>query len=130
MFSDSVANAMLNDIPVTYGDMEVGLSTTTPVVSGGIITNITPPGNGIGYARPLLTPSDWNNAANRVKVTNKDIEFPNPTGDWGYITHVVVFDESTGTPLFYGQLTQAVNIVAGGKALRIPAGTISLALPL
>jgi len=129
MFSDSVVNAMLNDIPATYGDMEVGLSSTTPVVSGGVITNITEPSGG-GYARASLPTGYWDLAANRTKITNTDIDFPAPTVDWGYVTHAVVYDASTGDALFYGQLTQSVNIIAGGQQLRIAAGTISLALPL
>lgn len=129
MFSDSVVNAMLDDIPATYGDMEVGLSSTTPVVSGGVITNVTEPAGG-GYARASLPTGYWNLAANRTKVTNTDIDFLAPTSDWGFITHAVIYDASTGTPLFYGQLTQTVNIVGGGQSLKIAAGTISLALPL
>ena len=129
MFSDSVVNAMLNDIPATYGDMRVGLSKTTPVVSGGVITNVTEPSGG-GYARAYLPTAFWSNATNRTKVTNADVDFTAPTADWGFVTHAVIYDESTGNPLFYGQLTQGINIVAGGQQVRIAAGTISLALPL
>lgn len=129
MFSDSVANAMLNDIPATYGDMEVGLSKTTPVLSGGVITNITEPLSVLNYQRASLPTSYWAPAANRTKVTNADIDFIAPTADWGTITHIVIYDASTGDALFYGQLTQPVNILGGGEALRIASGTISLALP-
>lgn len=129
MFSDSVANAMLNDIPATYGDMEVGLSKTTPVVSNGVITNVTEPAGG-GYSRAALPTGFWSLAANRTKVTNSDVDFASPTADWGFITHAVIYDASTGDALFYGQLTQNVNIIGGGQSLRISAGTISIALPL
>jgi hypothetical protein len=128
MFSNSVANAMLNDIPSTYGAMTVGLSTTTPQLDNGVITNITEPTGG-SYARAALTTSAWALASNRTKVTNQDIDFGSATGNWGFVSHVVVYKQSTGIPLFFGQLTQVVNVVAGGQRIRITAGTISIALP-
>jgi len=128
MFSDSVANAMLNDVPATYGDMTVGLSTTTPQLVGGVITNVTEPSGG-SYARASLPTTAWALASNRTKITNADIDFPPPTANWGFISHAVVYDASTGNALFFGQLTQVVNVVAGGQRIRIAAGTLSIALP-
>jgi hypothetical protein len=128
MFTNAVANAMLNDIPATYGDMTVGLSTTTPILDNGAITNVTEPTGG-DYARVVLPTSAWAVASNRTKVTNQDIDFGASTADWGFVSHVVVYNQSSGASLFFGQLTQVVNVVAGGKRIRISAGTISLALP-
>jgi hypothetical protein len=128
MFSDAVANAMLNDVPSTYGAMTVGLSTTTPLLAGGVITNVTEPSGG-GYARAELPTTAWATASLRTKVTDEDIDFPAATGNWGFVSHAVVYDASSGNALFFGQLTQVVNVVAGGQRIRIASGTLSIALP-
>ena len=129
MFSNSVVNGALNGIVNTYGDMEVGLSTTQPYLSGGAIIGITEPFSFNGYDRAPLPTTSWDAASNRAKVTNEDILFPVPTGDWGLITYVVIYDVSSGDPIFFGPLSQAVNIIAGGNSPRIVAGGISIAFP-
>lgn len=128
MFNDAVVNTALDSIVTTYGNMTVALSTTQPYLSGGLITGYTEPVGG-GYTREPLPTSLWNPAANRAKSTNAPIEFNAPTANWGLITNMVIIDESTGTPIFYGTLSQPVNITAGGDAPRIVAGGISIAFP-
>lgn len=129
MLTDYYANKALQAIVTDAGTMNVGLSTTKPVItSTGSVgaTNITEPTGG-SYARLSLATTDWDAAANRIKVTNKTLTFPAPTADWGSIGWVVVW---SGTRVvFFGDLAQKINVVAGGDQVSIPSGTISLYLP-
>lgn len=119
-------NYALDTLVTNWGTLSVGLSTTQPVLSNGAIVGYTEPVGG-SYVRANMPTSSWNAAANRVKTNSVDIQFPSPTGTWGYIGYVVVFDGAT--PVFYGTLTSPVNVVSGGQELRIGAGTLSVAFP-
>jgi len=121
------ANSALDTLVNNWGTLSLALSTTQPVLSNGDIVGYTEPSGG-SYARASVPTSSWAPAANRVKVTDTDIDFPAPTGNWGYVGYVVAFT-AAGTPVFYGTLTQALNIVTGGQDLRIGAGTLSIAFP-
>jgi hypothetical protein len=119
-------NYALDALVTNWGTLEIGLSTTQPVLTNGVVAGQTEPSGG-GYARVSLPTSGWSAAANRVKVNSVDIQFNSPTSTWGFIGYVVAF--KSGVPVWYGTLTAAANIVAGGQALRIPAGTLSIAFP-
>jgi len=119
-------NYALDTLVTNWGTLSVGLSTTQPVLSNGAIVGYTEPVGG-SYARVSMPTTAWNPASNRVKTNSVDLDFPSPTGTWGYIGYVVVFDGAT--PVFYGTLTAPVNVVAGGQELRIGAGTLSVAFP-
>lgn len=119
-------NYALDTLVTNWGTLSVGLSTTQPVLSNGDIVGYTEPVGG-SYARASMPTTSWNAASNRVKTNSVDIDFPSPTGTWGYIGYVVVFDGTV--PVFYGTLTAPVNVVAGGQELRIGAGTLSVAFP-
>lgn len=73
----------------------VGLSTTTPTMAGG---NITEP-SGNGYARVATAASDWNTATNAdpsVLTNANAVTFPTASGSWGTVTHFVLFDAPSG----------------------------------
>ena len=79
-------NGSVNDFPQAY---YIGLSTTTPTSNG---TNITEPSSSAGYARILV---DSLGASNNGRVENKNIvDFGKATGEWGKVTHAVLFDGS------------------------------------
>lgn len=129
MLTDFYANKALEAIVTEAGTMSVGLSTTKPVLSPSAAagaTNITEPTGG-AYSRVPLSVSDWSPAADRIKATNVALTFPAPTADWGQVGWVVVW---SGTKVvFFGDLAQLINVVAGADQVSIPAGTISLYLP-
>ena len=129
MITDYYANKALDAIVTTAGTMNVGLSTTKPVLSPSVAagaTNITEPTGG-SYARLSLATGDWNAAADRIKATNATLTFPLPSGDWGAVGWVVVW---SGTKVvFFGDLAQKINVTSGSDQISIPAGTISLYLP-
>lgn len=77
--------------------------------------------SGNGYQRVPVT---FNAAANRRATNSNDVEFPEPTGNWGTITHFGIKDASTGgNLLFYGSLSAPV-ILGPGQQLIFRAGDI------
>lgn len=126
MIDNNTVNSMLDHIVSIYGDMDLGLSITNPSISGGSIVNILEP-TGASYNRASVLATDWAAAANRTKTNQEDIIFVAPLEDWGTIGYVVLYNG--GTPVITATLTSSVNIQAGGKQVRIPAGSISISLP-
>lgn len=51
---------------------------------------------GNGYARVQTDSDDWNSASAGVIDNSVKIIFPQPTGTWGTITHVKLFDAASG----------------------------------
>jgi hypothetical protein len=95
--------------------------------------------SGGSYARVNLAPSTTNWAATNGATTttnpssgtggttsnNAAITFPTPTGNWGTITGVGIFDASTsGNLLFYGALT-ASQVVNTGNPFSFPISALS-----
>lgn len=126
MINNTTANSMLDHIVSLYGDMDLGLSITSPVISSGAITNVVEP-SAASYGRATALATDWAAAANRTKTTDTDILFPSPLEDWGTVGYIVLYDNNV--PVITAPLTSSVNIQAGGKQLRLPAGSISISLP-
>lgn len=88
----------------------IGLSTADPGEAGATLAE--PSGN--NYSRVSVTNNSTNfpAASGGVKSNGTDITFPTPSGSWGTVTHVVVFDASSGgNMLFWGALTvsKAIN---------------------
>lgn len=79
----------------------IGLSSTEPDADG---QNVTEPGSGVGYARVQLSGLS---AAQDGVVTNPSvINFAESTGNWGTMTHFVIFDAAEdGNLLMYGALS-------------------------
>jgi hypothetical protein len=128
--SNLYTNAALDALITAAGAMTIGLSTTQPVLNNTVpagASNITEPVDG-GYARATITASTFAAAANRMKSSSTDITFPAPTADWGNVGWVIVWD-SANKVVFFGDLADQVNILGGGSAPVIPAGTLSIYLP-
>lgn len=51
---------------------------------------------GGGYARVSTDSDDWNAAADGVITNLATVAFPTPTGTWGSITKIKLFDADTG----------------------------------
>lgn len=90
-------------IPTAY---YIGLSTTTPTITG---TNVTEPSTSAGYARIQLTSLS---APNNGVVTNSQaINFDESTASWGTVTHFVIYDAATsGNLLMYGALSKSRSV--------------------
>ena len=102
--------------PVT---LYTGLYTAAPSDTGGG-TELS----GNGYARQATAFTVTGNTASNTSAE----EWATATGSWGTITHVGVFDASTGGNLMaYGTLT-ASKTIATGDVFRIPAGDLDITL--
>lgn len=93
----------------------VALSTTTPTVAGG---NVTEPTEN-GYARVLL--GNYNQSFTQKMgnpalgaIENKEIiYYPEATGAWGTLTHFCIYDSLTnGNLLAFGALTTPITPTA------------------
>jgi hypothetical protein len=97
----------------------LGLFTAAPGEAGGG-TEVS----GGSYAREAVTFSVSGDTATNTAA----IEFAVATADWGTITHVAVFDASTGgNQIAYAALTTSKTI-ATGDVLRVPAGDLDITL--
>ena len=105
-------------IPTAY---YVGLSTTEPALDG---TNVTEPSAEDSYARVVLT--DLSSPVDGVVTNASVVKFTESTGDWGKITHYVIYDgETDGNLLMYGALPSARTIEAETEVI-IKAGYLKL----
>lgn len=111
----------------------VALSTTTPAISGGAVTNVTEPSGG-GYARVATTSGSWGSAteaAPAVLTNTAAVTFPVATADWSAaanMTYAVLYDAaSVGNCLGFAALTTAKPVLNGDTA-SFPAGAIVINL--
>ena len=103
------------------------LSTTEPNDDG---TNFTEPSGG-SYARVSVTNNSTNfpaastSSGVTTKTNGTDIEFPDPTGTWGTVTHWGWFTGSSGgTAQYVGRLDKSSTITASSDSVEILAGSL------
>lgn len=110
-FTDVINRAALDHIfqKATWtqpGNLSLGLSTTTPTLAGG---NITEP-SGNAYARVVTDPLEWTRTDSDIE-NNVRHDFPEATGSWGTLTHFVLLDGST--LVAFGSLTASQAVSTG-----------------
>lgn len=99
----------------------VGLSKADPTKDG---SGVSEPSDG-SYARVETDPADWDTAAASTIENINEITFPVPTGDWGTVTHGILYDAASGGNfLGYGELNEPKEILTGPDASNFPAGDI------
>lgn len=99
-----------------------GLSTADPGDDGSTLAE--PSGN--NYSRVSTAPADWNAATlGAGTLTNLNaVTFPVASGSWGTVTHLALFDASSGGNLLYkGALTPS-QAIGNANQLVIAAGTL------
>ena len=104
----------------------IALFTAAPNDAGGG-TEVS----GGSYARVAVSTSGGFDAPSSGGVTANTnlITFPVPSASWGTITHVGIFDASSGgNLLFWGALTTPVAVNNGDPAPQISAGALDLTL--
>ena len=100
-------------------EWHLGLFTSAPGETGGG-TELS----GDAYGREAIPLAVSGNLA----TNSGNVEFDVATGNWGTITHVAVFDASTGgNMLAYATLT-ASKAIEAGDIFRVPAGDFDLTL--
>lgn len=108
-------------------DLHLAASTTTPTEGG---TNFTEP-VGNAYARVDVGAADFNNAtlADPSVIDNGNtISFPQASGSWGTITHVGLFDASTGGNLIVSYPLSASKDIGANDTLEFATGDLDLTL--
>ena len=80
--------------------------------------------SGTAYARQSATFTVSGNEA----TTSAAIEFPTATASYGTVTHVGVFDASTGGNLIAYSALRTSKAVGTGDVFRVPAGDFDLTL--
>ena len=80
-----------------------------------------------GYARQTATFSVSGTSPTEANISSA-IDFPTATADWGTITHLAVFDASTGGNMLAFSAATTSKTVANGDILRIPSGSLAIGL--
>jgi hypothetical protein len=103
----------------------LGLSKTAPNDDG---SNFTEP-VAMGYTRVTAAsnapnfPAAFTTAGVTYKSTGGTFTFPNPTGEWGTLTHWGFFTGLTGgLPQYYGQLDNPLVVKTGNNNVGLVAG--------
>lgn len=129
--SDYLENALINHIfrNTDYtrpANIYVALFTAAPNDAGGG-TEVS----GGSYARVAVATgasSAWDAASGGATANTGVTTFPTATADWGTITHMALFDASSGgNMLFHGALTSN-KVVNNGDIFRFNAGELDVAL--
>ena len=110
-------------MPTVY----VGLSSTTPTLAGG---NVTEPSGG-NYSRVTTSAATWNSAASGATSNAAAITFGQASADWlagANLTYGVIYDAATnGNLLAYGALATPKNVLSGDTA-SIAIGDLDITL--
>lgn len=105
--------------------LAVALFTAAPSDSGGG-TEVT----GGSYARVDVPPLDanWSGASATSGLTDNvsAITFPTATADWGTITHVGIFDATSGGNLLFHGALAASKTVTNGDTFSFAAGAFDV----
>lgn len=106
----------------------VGVSTTTPTLAGG---NVTEPAIGTaGYARVEVTEAEFTAAANGSVSNIAAQSFPISTGVWlanAPLTHFVVYDAATaGNLMHFNTIPGTPQGIVEDTTLTIPAGGLTI----
>jgi hypothetical protein len=127
-FSDYLENKVLDHVTgkasYTAPTAFVGLSTADPLDDGSGLAE--PSGN--GYARVETAAGDWNSASGG-SIDNADaITFPAASGSWGTVTHVALFDASSGGNLLMSGALSSSETITIDQVPRFAAGELTLTL--
>ena len=116
-----VDHVFRNTTFTTPGVIHLALFNTDPLddASGTELTDALSP----AYVRITIS---MGAPANGVSINDSELLFPAATGDWELITHVAIFDESTGgNMLMHKALTSPVAVLNTNN-FRIPIGDLEL----
>jgi hypothetical protein len=98
----------------------VGLFTADPTDTGSGATEIS----GNAYARVAATFTVSGDTA----TTSAAVEFAAATGSWGTISHIGIFDASSGGNLIAHSALTASKAIGTGDVFRIPTGDLDITL--
>lgn len=124
-WEDEILDHVFGKGTYTPPTIYVGLSTADPTDAG---TGVSEPSAG-SYARVETASADWTLSAGGVIENAVDIEFPAPTGNWGTLTHGVLFDAASGGNVLAScALADAQYVESGATAPVVLAGSLTVSL--
>jgi len=138
-FSNFLRETLLDEIfgGVNYTpalELEIGLSTSAPNDDG---TGVTEPADGYDRVTVDNDLTTWDNASTvdggtpdgiTSKVNDIEITFPEATGEWGEVTHFVIYDDDDPENfLGWGELVIPKTIQEGDTA-RFAIGDLEIRL--
>lgn len=101
----------------------VALFTTTPTetTSGTEVS-------GNNYSRVAVTnnSTNWPNATNGLKKNGTAIAFPTPSGSWGTVAGMAIFDAASGGNMMFYSTLASSRAVAAGEPVYFAANAISI----
>ncbi len=111
-FSESVRDDMLDWY---FGNEPTGGITIPDYYYVALIRTDDNEPSGGGYTRVQTETSDWGQASGGEVANVSAITFPAPTGDWGTIDTVHIYDAASGGNLLAeGTITESIEVLAGG----------------
>lgn len=118
---NALINAVLRNTSYTSPTtVYVALFTSDPT-DAGTGTEVS----GGGYARQAVTmgaPSDG------VSNSSADVEFPQATASFGTVSHVGIYDASTGGNLLFHTALDSSKTIATGDVFKIASGSLTVTL--
>ena len=109
--------------PAIPTEFWIGLSTTTPNINGG---NVTEPSPGAGYARVKLTMLSQPSAGVVTNESNSD--FNESTGSWGTVTYFVIYDSQNGGNLLQYGVLSTPRAVEEATIMTMKSGYLNLSV--
>lgn len=119
-FANGFLDRMFRNQAFTIAANYFALSTTTPTDAGG---NITEP-SGNNYARPIINTTGgaspaWGAVGSSTVSPANTVTFATPSGSWGAITYIVIYDAiTTGNAI--GFVSTTSQTPGNGDTVTIP----------
>ena len=118
---NAVINVVLRNTPYTSpAAVYVGLFSNDPT-DADTGTEIT----GGSYARTAVT---FDAPSNGVTQNSADIEFPQATASWGTVSHIGIYDASSGGNLLFHTILDVSKTIDSGDIFKIATGNLSVTL--
>lgn len=100
----------------------IGLSKTAPDENGDVVE----PSSALGYSRVALTV--LSEPVDGVVSNTENVSFAESIGDWGTVTHYVIFDAPTGGNLLMYEALGTSRNVEADTIITLPTGSLVLSI--
>jgi hypothetical protein len=97
----------------------LGLHTANPLASGAEVT-----GNNYARAAIVNDAQAWTASGSAGRANAQVVAFTVPSGSWGTVTHVGIYDAPTGGNLLYGGPLTRSLVPASGDQVQVAAGDV------
>jgi len=109
-------------MPATPTDLYVGLHTSDPTDSPGGTTEVS----AADYSRVgVPCPGGWATPTTNSFENANVVNFGTTTNSWGSVSHVALYDASTGGNALATFALNSTNSISSGEDVTFPAGQLS-----